>query len=79
MPHHFLVGAHDSDETSEPEDGRGARSPMVDPRDGTKLILERSEQGYGDYAVPAGKYGVAANELLRLNTSTGSALGIVKR
>lgn len=83
----------------------GCTSPLVDPRDGTKLMLVRSQQvggdltpttsrsptrdvvptsppGHntfrGDYAVEAvGRYGMAANELLRIDCVTGRGLGIV--
>lgn len=54
-------------------------SPMLDPRDGTKLMLHRSAAGEGDYEVPVGRYGVAEGELLRLDCRTGTAVGIVPR
>lgn len=52
---------------------------MIDPRDGTELRLVRSQAGRGDYAVPTGRYDVAAGELLRLDCRTGEAIGIVER
>lgn len=58
--------------------GRSAcRSPLVDPNDGTRLILARSDGGRGDYRVPRGRYGVGAGDLLRINCKTGAVIGIV--
>jgi hypothetical protein len=54
-----------------------ARSPMVDPRGGTEIILVRSDRGWGDYEVPTGRYGVKPGELLRLDVATGRVIGIV--
>lgn len=65
-----------------PEDtlpGPGCLSPLHDPRDDTRLIIRRSDNGVGDYEVATGKYGVQAGELLRLECNTGEALGIVRR
>jgi hypothetical protein len=54
-------------------------SPMVDPRDDTRIRLARSGDGQGDYEVPAGRYAVGAGELLRLECGSGRVIGIVKR
>jgi len=54
-------------------------NPMVDPRDGTTLRLVRSANGAGDYEPPAGRYGVAADQLLRLDCASGKTIGIVPR
>lgn len=54
------------------------RSPLVDPRNGARLTMERADRGRGDYAVPAGSYGVRARELLRIDCSNGQAVGIVR-
>ena len=55
-------------------------SPLTDPRDGTSLRLVRSQGGTrGDYEVPAGKYGMAADELLRVDCTTNRAIGVVPR
>ena len=78
-PDHFLVGEIDGSATSQPAAGTGCKSPMVDPRNGLKLTLVRSSEGQGDYDVPSGKYGVAADEVLRIDCATGRAVGIVKR
>lgn len=78
-PERFLVGSHDGPETSEPRPGEGCRNPMVDPRDGSRLLLDRATEGVGDYEVPSGRYGVEAGLLLRLDCATGRALGIVRR
>ena len=58
--------------------GAGCLSPMVDPRDGAQLRFVFSAS-YGDYEVPAGRYGASANELLRLDCNTGRVIGIVRR
>ena len=79
MPDHFLVGAPESAETSAPVAGGPCRNPMVDPRDGMRLVLARSSGGLGDYEVPAGRYGVGERELLRLDCGTGRAVGVVGR
>jgi hypothetical protein len=54
-------------------------SPLVDPRDGTKLTMERASGGMGDYSATNGKYGLAEDELLRVDCSTGVATGRVSR
>ncbi|HJP56539.1 MAG TPA: hypothetical protein VJ847_05860 [Gemmatimonadales bacterium] len=59
--------------------GGGCNSPLRDPRDGTALRLERAITPRGDYAVPAGRYGVGPGELLRVDCNTGRAIGIVRR
>lgn len=59
--------------------GSGCRSPMADPRDGTRLVMLRSVEDYADYEVPAGRYGVRENEVLRLACNTGRVAGIVRR
>ena len=53
-------------------------TPLVDPRDKTSIALVRSRHGYGDYKVPAGKYGVGAAELLRVDCTVGRAVGVVR-
>ena len=79
VPDHFLVGSHSDTTTSVPRPGEGCRNPMMDPRDGTRLILVRSSEGLGDYEAPEGRYGVGGGELLRLDCGTGVARGIVRR
>lgn len=56
-------------------------SPLTDPRDGTtiKMVSSFGGEEVGDYSVPAGRYGVEENELLRINCRTGEVLGIVRR
>lgn len=59
--------------------GNTCKSPMIDPADGTEVLMERSfSSGVGEYSVPEGKYGVGRGELLRINCNTGEVLGIVK-
>jgi hypothetical protein len=70
----------------------GAASCLIhlkDPRDDTRLDLIRSTEmtgrdggpsHLGDYVVtPAGRYGVGAGELLRVDCGTARALGVVAR
>ncbi|HEX6134457.1 MAG TPA: hypothetical protein VFZ24_10850 [Longimicrobiales bacterium] len=67
------------------EDGtvpeNACRSPLVDPRDQTRIRLVRSADvggtQRGDYEVPEGRYGVGPDELLRIDCRSGQALGIV--
>lgn len=59
--------------------GAGCLNPLVDPRDGGRLRLVRSRPAYGDYEVPAGRYGLRDGELLRLECNTGRVLGIARR
>ena len=77
LPDHFLIATQTG--TSEPNPDGACHTPMVDPRDGTSLSLIRSAEGRGDYEVPEGRYGVAKNQLLRLECATGRVVGIVKR
>ncbi|MEP0545941.1 MAG: hypothetical protein ABJF88_03350 [Rhodothermales bacterium] len=79
LPDHFVVGAFDSAETTEPAPGSACRSPLVDPRDGTRLILFESTPGRGLYEVPDGRYGLDDDYLLQVDCGTGRALGIVRR
>lgn len=56
------------------------KSPMLDPEDGSELIMVRSwGNGIGDYEVPEGKYGLSKREFLRLNCETGELIGVVKK
>lgn len=59
--------------------GNSCKNPIVDPVDGTELILVQSSAGLGDYSVENGKYGVGRGEFLRINCTTGEVIGIVKR
>lgn len=82
LPDQFMIGTIEpGGALSEPHRDGGCRSPMVDPRDGTRLILVQSGPGadgqVGDYRVPEGRYGVRAGELLRLDCGTGRAIGVV--
>ncbi len=79
LPDHFVVDG------SVPS--IAARSCFVhlkSPEDDTRLTLVRSSDNgrdgiIGDYGVePAGRYGVAANELLRVDCLTGRAIGAVR-
>jgi hypothetical protein len=77
-PEHFLVGSKDGGPPEEPVADGTCKNPLVDPRGaGVTIKLVKSSGGYGDYEVPAGKYGVGAHELLRVECATGKAVGIV--
>lgn len=58
---------------------RICKSPLTDPRDGTKISFLRASWPMADFEVPSGKYGVKSTELLRVNCETGEAVGVVKR
>lgn len=58
--------------------GSGCLSPLVDPRDGTRISFIRSAD-VGDYEVEGGRYGVGSGELLRIDCNTGRVVGIVPR
>jgi hypothetical protein len=66
-------------EFAAPASGSTCRNPGTDPRDGTRIVLVRSQGGRGDYAVPTGRYGVARDELLRVDCASGRPVGIVPR
>ncbi|MFH4965503.1 hypothetical protein V8G69_10915 [Gaetbulibacter sp. M235] len=53
-------------------------NPMIDPRDGTQLIMVSSNNGMANYKVSPYKYGLRKGELLRVDCKTGIAVGIVK-
>lgn len=55
------------------------QSRLIDPADDTELILVATFDGSGDYQVPLGKYGLSADELLRINCRTGEVIGVVKK
>lgn len=60
-------------------DADSCKSPLVDPRNGTEIMIIRSHASYGDYLGPNGRYGLKRKELLRINCRTGEVIGIVKR
>jgi len=78
-PNRFMVGEINEEATRAATASEGCRSPMVDPRDGTRLQLVRSSRDQGDYSVPNGKYGANEGELLRLNCESGEVIGFVVR
>lgn len=78
LPDHFLVGQAGGGATRAPKAGEGCRNPLIDPRDQSVLILRQSRDGVGDYEVPAGKYGAAVGEWLRIDCASGRALGLVR-
>lgn len=79
VPDRFLVGSYNGEERQEPDAGEGCRSPLVDPRDDTQIVMVRSSHARADYEVPEGRYGVGSGQLLRVNCDTGRVLGIVRR
>jgi len=78
VPERFVIGSF-AGATPEPTDDGACRNPLIDPRDGTRLLLVRSSHGRGDYESPPGRYGTRAQELLRVDCATGTAIGIVRR
>lgn len=80
LPDHFLVGSHqDARVREEPRPDDGCRNPLVDPQDGSRLLLIRSTSNVGDYEVPEGRYGISRRDLLRVDCATGKPLGIIRR
>lgn len=78
-PEHFMVGRTQGFAMTQPEADGDCRSPMIDPRDSTKITLFRSFEGRGDYEVPPGSYGVEKGHILRLDCATGRVIGIFKK
>lgn len=54
------------------------KNPIIDPLDGSELILVQSSRGFGNYRPVGLKYGMIHGELLRINCRTGEVVGIVK-
>ncbi len=77
VPTHFLV-LSSGGTAVEPVPG-SCKSPLLDPRDQTRIILVRSAEGRGYYRVPPGRYGVGSGELLLVECGTGRVMGIVKK
>ncbi len=78
-PDRFLVLEKATGNRRPAAPGGACFSPLVDPRDATELTLVRSAEGRGDYAPEAPRYGLAADELLRIDCGSGAPLGKVKR
>jgi hypothetical protein len=78
-PDYFMVGRTQGFEMTTPKADGDCRSPMIDPRDSTKITLFRSFDGRGDYEVPNGTYGVEKGQILRLDCATGRVIGIFKK
>ncbi|MBB1060829.1 hypothetical protein [Marilutibacter spongiae] len=57
--------------------GPDCQSPLVDPRDGTRLVLMRSNNGAGDYRPDSIRYGLTISQLLRVDCHSGRPLGAV--
>ena len=60
-------------------DENSCKSPMIDPRDSTEIIMVSASNGQGTYSAPQGKYGLKKGEFLRLNCSSGKVIGVVKK
>jgi hypothetical protein len=73
-PEHFLVLDPSTGATLEPT-GPACRNPLVDPRDGTRLVLVRSQSGFGDYQPERPAYGLPAHQLIRVDCSNGRPVG----
>ncbi len=59
--------------------GDTCHSPLVDLRDGTRITLVRSANGWGDYQVDEAQYGVDEDERLRIRCASGIPAGVVRR
>lgn len=82
LPEQFVIDTSVIPVPLSPEAGCVTR--LLDPRDSTRLTLVRSTRQtaspefLGDYSVdPAGRYGVGAEFLLRVDCMTGRGMGIV--
>lgn len=76
-PDHFQVLDAATGNTRAVDPDPACESPLVDPRDGAKLVLARSSNGLGDYEPESAKYGLSRYELLRVDCATGVAQGRV--
>lgn len=65
--------------TGEMPDGSSCSSPLIDPRDGTEIVMVEAGDGVGKYRAPEGKYGNKGKELLSVDCRTGEVLGIIKK
>lgn len=84
MEREVVRTAQDAPEAFDPPAGFSwgdeiCKNPIIDPIDGSELIMVRSSGGMGDYKVTGVKYGVNRGELLRINCRTGGVVGIVKQ
>lgn len=77
IPDYFVVDPGITRPDEDAAYGPRCYNPMLDPRDGRRLRLVRAANDRGDYEAPAGSYGLALGELLRLECSTGRVIGIV--
>jgi hypothetical protein len=77
VPDHFLTDTATG--ATEPGPGEGCHNPLIDPRNGARLMLIRSADGRGDYDIQPPRYGLKADELLQVECASGRAVGIVKR
>jgi|SRR5690606_21472841 len=55
------------------------QSRLIDPVGQVELILVQSLGEVGHYLAPPGKYGMAADELLRIECRTGKLIGVVRK
>lgn len=76
-PDHFLVVEPATGATAEPT-GPACRNPLVDPRDGSRLVLVRSMSGFGDYQPEAPRYGLPVGYLIRVDCNNGRPLGATR-
>lgn len=57
--------------------GAGCLTQLQDPRDGFQIRAARSTQGFADFRIEDGHYGVRPGELLRVQCNTGEPVGVV--
>jgi len=79
VPERFQVLDAASNAPRAMDPGPACENPLIDPRDGTRLTLVRASGGLGDYEPAAARYGLAADELLRVDCVTGAPVGRVTR
>ena len=77
LPERFVVWSQEEGRARPGTDRDRCRSPLVDPRDGTRLLMVRSTVESADYRVPPGRYGVGPGQLLRVECGSGRPLGVV--
>jgi len=76
-PSQFLAVDATTGATS-PVTGPECRNPLADPGDGMRLTLMRSAGGFGDYALERPRYGLRADQLLRVDCHSGRAVGATR-
>ncbi len=79
VPGRFMVLDKATGAQARVDPGAACESPLVDPRDGTVLVMVRASDGQGDYRPATPAYGLDDGQLLRIDCTTGVAVGVVSR